>query len=218
MYIPSAYELYQRTSNRESATEDKETSKGNKLKKPDSVERDPKPNTPKETTPTSPSDKVLERSPVFHIEERINVDLTSDTDFTCVPTVPSAVRFEERLDDDPATSFKRTFCREDVKVHFIGVWCVASISFWSPYLLFRISRDTVSSVGFAKKKELPLTTDGMKHVCLFRHALALDERRVKFLPEFVNGGEGPKFDEQDMGASEMPHTKEVWFTGTHSDM
>ena len=35
---------------------------------------------------------------------------------------------------------------------------------------------------------LPWTVDGMKHVCYFRHALALDERRVKFLPEYVYGG------------------------------
>ena len=26
------------------------------------------------------------------------------------------------------------------------------------------------------------------HTCLFRHALALDERRVKFLPEYACGG------------------------------
>ena len=35
---------------------------------------------------------------------------------------------------------------------------------------------------------LPGTIDGMKHVCYFRHALALDERRVKFLPEYAYGG------------------------------
>ena len=28
----------------------------------------------------------------------------------------------------------------------------------------------------------------MTHVCYFRHALALDERRVKFLPEYAYGG------------------------------
>jgi hypothetical protein len=28
----------------------------------------------------------------------------------------------------------------------------------------------------------------MIHVCYFRHALALDERRVKFLPEYAYGG------------------------------
>ena len=33
-----------------------------------------------------------------------------------------------------------------------------------------------------------LFRSGMKHVCYFRHALALDERRVKFLPEYAFGG------------------------------
>ncbi|PPQ69955.1 hypothetical protein CVT26_013291 [Gymnopilus dilepis] len=70
-----------------------------------------------------------------------------------------------------AERFKRAFSRGDVKVHFVGAW------------------DTVSSIGITRgKKLLPHTVDGMKHVCYFRHALALDERRVKFLPEYAYGG------------------------------
>jgi uncharacterized protein (DUF2235 family) len=72
-------------------------------------------------------------------------------------------------------------------------------------------RDTVSSIGLARGISLPETTTGMQHVCAFRHALALDERRVKFLPEYVNGGLGPT--EVSKG-----DVKEVWFSGTHSDM
>ena len=50
-------------------------------------------------------------------------------------------------------------------------------------------RDTVSSIGIARGKYmLPGTVEGMTHVCHFRHALALDERRVKFLPEYAHGG------------------------------
>ncbi|KAF9524055.1 hypothetical protein CPB83DRAFT_898202 [Crepidotus variabilis] len=67
--------------------------------------------------------------------------------------------------------FKKAFSRKDVKVHFVGAW------------------DTVSSIGIMRgKRMLPATTDGMNHVCYFRHALALDERRVKFQPEFAYGG------------------------------
>jgi len=44
----------------------------------------------------------------------------------------------------------------------------------------------VSSVGIIRGKTLPLTNEH-GHVCYFRHALALDERRVKFLPEYVCG-------------------------------
>lgn len=50
----------------------------------------------------------------------------------------------------------------------------------------------------------------MKHVCVFRHALALDELRVKFLPEYANGGAGP--------GKDATNIKEVWFAGSHSDM
>ena len=72
-------------------------------------------------------------------------------------------------------------------------------------------RDTVSSVGFLRGPTLPETTTGMEHVCIFRHALALDELRVKFLPEYCNGGKGP--DNNSKG-----DVKEVWFAGSHSDM
>ena len=109
---------------------------------------------------------------------------------------------------------------------------------------------------------LPGTIDGMKHVCYFRHALALDERRVKFLPEYAYGGtakppakpknkkaspviqslgdnpptgdaDGPSANDEpsddriDNDARSMskkestenrPHTIEVWFAGTHSDI
>ena len=60
----------------------------------------------------------------------------------------------------------------------------------------------------------PGTVDGMKHVCYFRHALALHERRVKFLPEYAYGGSV----EQEQPDTGTPHTLEVWFAGTHSDM
>ena len=116
-------------------------------------------------------------------------------------------------------------------------------------------RDTVSSIGIARgKKMLPRTIDGMKHVCFFRHALALDERRVKFLPEYAYGGSAKSDNENPSSANHRssencnnsstrnegettkgispsdgvdrsqgmnkvhPHTLEVWFAGTHSDM
>ena len=116
----------------------------------------------------------------------------------------------------------------------------------------------------------PGTIDGMKHVCYFRHALALDERRVKFLPEYAYGGtampptkpedkkvlpvnqesthnsNAPSTRSEDdliavkepsenrppadngvvvdpsqariKSTAKPPHTIEVWFAGTHSDM
>lgn len=71
------------------------------------------------------------------------------------------------------------------------------------------SRDTVSSVGLFRSGLLPLT-DTCKHIKRFRHALALDERRVKFLPEYALL--------HDADARDENHVKEVWFAGTHSDM
>lgn len=67
-----------------------------------------------------------------------------------------------------------------------------------------------------RDKTLPDTTTGMKHVCIFRHALALDERRVKFLPEYAYGGDGPP--QEGTATTGTVQIKEVWFAGSHSDM
>ncbi|RXW16276.1 hypothetical protein EST38_g9574 [Candolleomyces aberdarensis] len=105
-----------------------------------------------------------------------------------------------------AGRFKRAFSRSNVKVHFVGAW------------------DTVSSIGVVRgKRMLPRTVEGMAHVCYFRHALALDERRVKFQPEYAWGGTtlpppGMMVKELNTEAGLFPHTLEVWFAGTHSDI
>ncbi|KZV78351.1 hypothetical protein EXIGLDRAFT_588247, partial [Exidia glandulosa HHB12029] len=73
----------------------------------------------------------------------------------------------------------------------------------------------------------------MEHVCFFRHALALNEHRVKFLPEYARGGDGPEESQTETSAiasavtvdasatdalapHTRPHTKEVWFIGFDS--
>ncbi|KAJ7315060.1 hypothetical protein DFH08DRAFT_755614 [Mycena albidolilacea] len=61
---------------------------------------------------------------------------------------------------------------------------------------------------------LPLTSSA-EHIYTFRHALALDEHRVKFLPEYVDRGCS------HAAASEIGNltdVKEVWFAGIHSDI
>ncbi|KAE9400694.1 WD40 repeat-like protein [Gymnopus androsaceus JB14] len=106
---------------------------------------------------------------------------------------PNAEPDEDSLDYMP-WRFKDTFSRKDVKVHFVGAW------------------DTVSSIGFVRPaKDLPLTTSGMKHVCYFRHALALDERRVKFLPEYAYGGVSldPKSKPNNIPESEEDSPSEI---------
>ncbi|KZP16495.1 hypothetical protein FIBSPDRAFT_748573 [Athelia psychrophila] len=101
-----------------------------------------------------------------------------------------------------APKFKEMLSRKDVRVHFIGVW------------------DTVSSVGLVRPKNMfPHIVDCCDHVCYFRHALALDERRVKFLPEYVHEGSSHKPEEQPFHGQARctANIKEVWFAGTHSD-
>ncbi|KAL0571887.1 hypothetical protein V5O48_010077 [Marasmius crinis-equi] len=127
-----------------------------------------------------------------------------------------AIAFKRDDRNEMAARFKETFCHSEVTIHFVGAW------------------DTVSSIGVARRKaDLPVTNLGMKHVCYFRHALALDERRVKFLPEYAQGGAGPvpvPEDEENFKKGAMPpynpdttkskmcRVKEVWFAGTHSDI
>ncbi|KAG0694905.1 hypothetical protein DFH29DRAFT_1005935 [Suillus ampliporus] len=125
----------------------------------------------------------------------------------------SAINSGRSEDSKLAKGFKETFSRKHVVTHFIGVW------------------DTVSSVGIRKAKNLP-STNTCDHVCYFRQALALDERRVKFLPEYVYGGMSERSnwleDEPPPPPKDGPppplkdedaiHIKEVWFPGSHSDI
>ncbi|KAG2144048.1 hypothetical protein BD769DRAFT_1347915, partial [Suillus cothurnatus] len=104
----------------------------------------------------------------------------------------SALNSGKSKDRDLADQFKRTFSMS-VKIHFIGVW------------------DTMSSVGINRTKILP-SSDTCDHVRYFHQALALDERRVKFLPEYACRGMS------DRQQSQFERIKEVWFAGDHSIM
>lgn len=106
-------------------------------------------------------------------------------------------------DINGAKVFKMQFSRSIV-IHFVGVW------------------DTISSIGVRKTKNFP-SIDTCDHVCYFRQALALDECRVKFLPEYVYGGMSNRSDWHKYQLSAPPPSdqgriKEVWFVGSHSDV
>ena len=77
----------------------------------------------------------------------------------------------------------------------------------------RCSRDTVSSVGAFRNKSYP-GAELAENICFFRHALALDERRVKFIPEYIFA----KKEFFYLGEFGRPRCKEVWFRGSHSDV
>ncbi|KIN97166.1 hypothetical protein M404DRAFT_161121, partial [Pisolithus tinctorius Marx 270] len=82
--------------------------------------------------------------------------------------VPFAYKMYSKDDDEgwkQSKAFKKAFSI-DVDVQFVGVW------------------DTVNSVGIIPHK-LPFTKANNK-IRYFRHALALDEHRARFMPNFCN--------------------------------
>ncbi|KAJ7887037.1 hypothetical protein B0H14DRAFT_3127703, partial [Mycena olivaceomarginata] len=95
--------------------------------------------------------------------------------------------------------FKQAFCRQvPIHIEFIGVW------------------DTVSSVG--DKKSFGFTANNLL-VKTVRHAVALDERRVKFKPNCWGKQTwyGPK-PELESGHKSKTDAKQVWFAGAHCDV
>ena len=109
--------------------------------------------------------------------------------------------------EDLIKKFKKTFCRDEhdgtkhheneigIKVHFLGLF------------------DTVNSVGtfdipFTRTPQLPEVGGTAEHI---RHAVAIDERRVKFKPALL---------QQEMKAKDHPDedVDEVWFAGNHGDI
>ncbi|KAF8167168.1 hypothetical protein B0H34DRAFT_791932 [Crassisporium funariophilum] len=140
--------------------------------------------------------------------------------------VPFAYKMYSREDEmgwRQSSQFKKAFSI-DVDIELIGVW------------------DTVGSVGFIPKR-LPFTTFNT-HVKNFRHALAMDEHRVRFKPNFYNR---PTHEEVALGLKwgelrnirQKPHRRktlrelerqytqggqhvtdvqEVWFAGCHCDV
>ncbi|KAJ7845389.1 hypothetical protein B0H14DRAFT_2584717 [Mycena olivaceomarginata] len=93
-----------------------------------------------------------------------------------------------------AAGYKQTFC-QNVQVEFLGVW------------------ETVASVGVIMGRTLPYTSVNSS-VKTFRHAVSLDEHRVRFQPYLLE----PKPDGTKLGSEEFPtDALEVWFCGTHTD-
>ena len=77
-------------------------------------------------------------------------------------------------------------------------------------------RDTVSYLGLIKRDVHVTESASVTNACHFRHALALDERRVKFMPEYFL--EMNAHHSTGSPRSAISDVKEVWFVGSHSDM
>jgi len=105
---------------------------------------------------------------------------------------------------DEITAFSNTFCRVEqterdgeitetnIKVYFLGMW------------------DCVNSVAVLERTApLPVPVKGTAN--FVRHAVAVDERRVKFKPALIA---------QDVRSAndEYEDIKEVWFPGCHGDV
>ncbi|KAJ7801624.1 hypothetical protein B0H13DRAFT_1672506, partial [Mycena leptocephala] len=98
-----------------------------------------------------------------------------------------------------ARVFKKAFCRQvPINIEFIGVW------------------DTVSAVR--DKKSFAFTANNLL-VKTVRHAVALDEHRVKFKP---NWWRNQTWDackpELESGHNPKTNVKQVWFAGAHCDV
>ncbi|OTA61113.1 hypothetical protein K449DRAFT_423100 [Hypoxylon sp. EC38] len=113
-------------------------------------------------------------------------------------------RHKHELARDEITAFSNTFCRKEytthcgkpeetnIKVYFLGIW------------------DCVNSVAILERKTpVPVPVKGTAQ--FVRHAVAVDERRVKFKAALLA---------QDIRTSHHNHEdiKEVWFPGCHGDV
>lgn len=88
--------------------------------------------------------------------------------------------------------FQTTFCRENVKIYFLGLF------------------DCVNSVGqfeipWFRKSYRNIANPSAIHI---RHAVSIHERRLKFKPALFT---------QD-GIVDRTNVKEVWFAGNHGDV
>ncbi|KAF8257840.1 hypothetical protein EI94DRAFT_1774333 [Lactarius quietus] len=128
--------------------------------------------------------------------------------------IPFAYKMYKTSNNDKlAKGFKAAFSRE-VPIDFVGVW------------------DTVASVGVIMGKTLPFVGVNST-IRVFRQALALDEHRTKFQPNFFHraapktpatkDGDKKSKSAQDTAGGETDeqydtNEKEVWFVGCHTDV
>ncbi|KAH7407997.1 sporulation associated protein [Cadophora sp. MPI-SDFR-AT-0126] len=88
--------------------------------------------------------------------------------------------------------FKQTFCRQSVKIHFLGLFdCVNSVGQFE--------------VPLGQKSFTYIPRSSATHV---RHAVSIHERRLKFKPALF------RMDNKDLAND----TIEMWFAGNHADV
>ena len=116
------------------------------------------------------------------------------------------------------TQFKEVFCWRGVRIHFVGVWYAVFLHHTvTPLLWLSSTRETVSSLGLIKRDVHVTESTSVTNACHFRHALALDERRVKFMPEYFLEVNALRTNTRSRKPA-VSDIKEVWFAGSHSDV
>lgn len=75
----------------------------------------------------------------------------------------------------------------------------------------------MSSLGLIKRDVHVTASASVTNTCRFRHALALDERRVKFIPEYFSEVNAHRINIKSQRSTDSD-VKEVWFGGCHSDV
>ena len=78
-------------------------------------------------------------------------------------------------------------------------------------------RDTVSSLGLVKRDVHITASASVTNACHFRHALALDERRVKFMPEYFLEMNAHHIEIRSPRLA-VSDVQEIWFAGCHGDV
>ncbi|KAF2150655.1 hypothetical protein K461DRAFT_229140 [Myriangium duriaei CBS 260.36] len=95
--------------------------------------------------------------------------------------------------------FKKTFCRPEVEVYFLGLFdCVNSVGQFE--------------VPFFSKSFDSVATPPAKYI---RHAISIHERRLKFKPALFLMDDAEPCPGVDLQRSQI---KEVWFAGNHADV
>jgi len=123
-----------------------------------------------------------------------------------IEQLPFAYAMYDKVDKkgiDSCFQFKRTFSI-DVRIKFVGVW------------------DTVESVGWVSRP-FPFASSN-NSIAYFRHAMALDEHRVKFLPFFYTEERYKQHEIKELEHHvndlyvEKTDAEEVFFAGAHCDV
>ncbi|KAF5026381.1 hypothetical protein F66182_1509 [Fusarium sp. NRRL 66182] len=141
----------------------------------------------------------------MHGDAEVHVERVAETT-RLLGTNPSDVSQQTQEALNEIEAFSQTFCRretsaggdeENIKVFFLGIWdCVASVAV------------------LERKARMPVPVTGTAHHV--RHAVAVDERRVKFKPALLAQDIRAAVHNKKPAAQE--DIREVWFPGNHGDV